>query len=34
MEQLHPNLMKNKIITPEIQSYIETPSFNNDVIFL
>ena len=34
MEQLHPNLIKNKIITPQIQSYIETPSSNNDVKFL
>ena len=35
MEQLHRNLMKNKIIiTPQIQGYIEIPSFNNDVKFL
>ena len=40
MEQLHRNLMKSKvIITSQIQSYIETPSFklygfNYDVEFL
>ena len=35
MEQLHRNLMKNKIIiTPQIQGYIEILSFNNDVKFL
>ena len=35
MEQLHQNLMKNKIIIiPQIQGDIEIPGFNNDVKFL